>query len=314
MPAVTENRLKGNYGAALVMSRLSGECLVRPVAAETDVGVDLYCETVAEGRPFLHFWLQVKAGDQCKRDPRTNTASCAFELDHLDYWARQPVPVFAALVPSGWPVLREPDIHIIDVTTQILTKRFPSAQRTITLCSDCWWPAGDRASVLEFLTQVVPDTTARLQVSKGIVADSPTPTPHYVQTRPRVPVLRFKDQIRYQLRRTASNAILFSLGDVETTTEDAEFRRLLARIVEQFGDDPHWENFFSRAVSSHADEDYSKAVAMYDKARQCIQADQNVRDEATWQELVGVIERLEKRARCSCLLRGEELTSQYAGS
>ena len=63
MPAVTENRLKGNYGASLVMSRLSGECLVRPVAAETDVGVDLYCETVAEGRPFLHFWLQVKAGD-----------------------------------------------------------------------------------------------------------------------------------------------------------------------------------------------------------------------------------------------------------
>ena len=45
MPAVTENRLKGNYGAALVVSRLSGECLVRPVAAETDVGVDLYCET-----------------------------------------------------------------------------------------------------------------------------------------------------------------------------------------------------------------------------------------------------------------------------
>jgi hypothetical protein len=29
MPAVTDNRLKGNYGTALVMSRLSGECLVR---------------------------------------------------------------------------------------------------------------------------------------------------------------------------------------------------------------------------------------------------------------------------------------------
>jgi hypothetical protein len=42
VPAVTENRLKGNCGAALVMSRLSGECLARPVAAETDVGVDLY--------------------------------------------------------------------------------------------------------------------------------------------------------------------------------------------------------------------------------------------------------------------------------
>ncbi|HEV8486612.1 MAG TPA: DUF4365 domain-containing protein [Blastocatellia bacterium] len=285
--------------------------LLRP---RQDIGVDLYCETVADGRPFLHFWLQVKAGDQCKRDPSANTASCAFELEHLDYWARQPVPVFAALVPSGWPVLREPDIHIIDVTTQILTKRFPTTQQTVTLSSDYGWPAGDRGPVLEFLAQVVPDTTARLQLSKGVVADSPTPTSQYVRTRPRVPVLRFKDEIRYQLRRTATNAILFSLVGTEPTAEDAEFRRLLARIVEQFGEDPHWENFFSLAVSSHADEDYLNAVSMYEKARQCIQNDENVRDKAPRQELVGLIERLEEQARCCHPLREEELTSDYAGS
>jgi len=45
MPIADTNRLKGNYGAAYVSARLSSECLVRPVAAETDVGVDLYCET-----------------------------------------------------------------------------------------------------------------------------------------------------------------------------------------------------------------------------------------------------------------------------
>ena len=314
MPAVTENRLKGNYGAALVMSRLSGECLVRPVAAETDVGVDLYCETVAEGRPFLHFWLQVKAGDQCKRDPSTNTASCAFELDHLDYWGRQPVPVFAALVPSGWPVLREPDIYIIDLTTQILTKGFPAAQRTVTLWSDYGWPAGVRGSVVEFLAQVVPDTTARLQVSKGVIGASPTPTPQYVRTMPHVPVLRFKDVILYQLRTTAANAILFSLGDMGPTAEGAAFRRLLARIVAQFDDEPHWENFFSRALSSHLDEDYPDAIVLYEKARQSIQNDPNVRNEATWQEQIPVIERLEQNARRGYPLRGEELTSGYAGS
>lgn len=314
MPAVTENRLKGNFGAALVMSRLSGECLVRPVAADTDVGVDLYCETVAEGQPFLHFWLQVKAGDQCRRDLSANIASCTFELDHLDYWARQPVPVFAALVPSGWPVLQEPDIYIIDITTQILTKNFLPTQQTVTLRSDDFWPAGDRTPVLEFLMRWVPNATARLQVSKGVVADSPTPTAQYVQTRPQVPALRFKDQIQYQLRRTASNAILFSLVTDEPTAEDAVFRRLLARIVEQFGDDPHWENFFSRAVSSHADEDYSNAVAMYGKARECIQADPNVREETSWQKQVQVIDRLEESARQHYPLRGEELSSEYAGS
>ena len=51
MPIVDENRLKGNYGATYVALRLSSECLVRPVAAETDVGVDLYCETVEGGTP-----------------------------------------------------------------------------------------------------------------------------------------------------------------------------------------------------------------------------------------------------------------------
>jgi hypothetical protein len=149
MPLVPENRLKGNYGTALVMSRLSGECLVRPVAADTDVGVDLYCETVAEHtwRPFLHFWLQVKAGDQCKLNANAQKALCSFDWDHLNYWKQQPVPVFAALVPSEWPVTQEPDIYVIDITSQIIEKDLPSEQQTVTLSSDYRWPTGARSSV-----------------------------------------------------------------------------------------------------------------------------------------------------------------------
>jgi hypothetical protein len=314
MPLVTESRLKGNYGAALVMSRLSGECLVRPVAADTDVGVDLYCESVAENRPFLHFWLQVKAGEQCKRDTSHNAASCIFELDHLKYWARQPVPVFAALVPVEWPVLSEPDIYIVDITSQFLLGTFPESQNALTLWSYHQWPAGDRTSVQEFLRYDVPDTTARLQVSRGMVADTPTPTPQYVQTRPGVPVLRFQDEIRYQLRRTAANAIIFALADGEPSSQDSEFRRLMAQIVEQFGDDPHWENFFSRALSSHADKKYSEAVPMYEKARDCIQADANVRDKTEWQERVRLLESLREQVDARRPLRNEELRGEYSGS
>lgn len=65
MPIVNENCLKGNYAASYVASKLSAYCLVRPVAADTDVGIDLYCETVQENQPFLHFWMQVKSGKQC---------------------------------------------------------------------------------------------------------------------------------------------------------------------------------------------------------------------------------------------------------
>jgi hypothetical protein len=313
MPLVTENRLKGNYGTALVMSRLSSECLVRPVAADTDVGVDLYCETVAENRPFLHFWLQVKAGDQCKLDTRAERASCSFEIEHLNYWARQPVPVFAALVPTEWPVRREPDIYVIDITTQSLLNNLTFTQETVTLWSDYRWPAGERSPVQQFLMDLVPDTTARLQVSKGVIAYSPTPTPQYVQRSPAVPVLKFKDQIQDQLRRTAANAILFSIQEGHATIEDDEFRRLLAKVVEQFGDDPHWENFFSRGISSHADENYSNAIAMYAKARESIQNDPNVRYEPSWCEQVKQIGRLEEQARSGNRLNRQP-TSDYAGS
>lgn len=132
MPIVPESRLKGNYGASVVMARLSGECLVRPVAVDTDVGVDLYCETVAGSQPFLHFWLQVKAGGQCERDATGNEASCRFSSDQLEYWARQPVPVFAALVPTDCPSRSEPDVYIVDVTTQILFGEFLPSQASFT--------------------------------------------------------------------------------------------------------------------------------------------------------------------------------------
>jgi Domain of unknown function (DUF4365) len=209
MPAVPESRLKGNYGASIVMARLSGECLVRPVAVDTDVGVDLYCETVAEAQPFLHFWIQVKAGDQCRVDPSSRSASCRFQRDQLEYWARQPVPVFAALVPTAWPARSEPHIYIVDITTTMLSNFLPDLQNSCMLRSDYHWPPGDRASVQAFLRTEVPNTTARLQIAGGVVAPSPTPTPQYVQMTPVVPVTRFKDRILRQLRTTAP--IPFSL-------------------------------------------------------------------------------------------------------
>jgi len=99
----------------------------------------------------------------------------------------------------------------------------------------------------------------------------------------------------------------------QITAEDTQFRRLLAQIVEQFGDDPHWENFMARAVSSHADGDYLNAVAMYEKARQSVQNDVVVRAEPAWQERVQQIEALEWLARRQVRLsRG--FMSEYHGS
>jgi Domain of unknown function (DUF4365) len=285
MPTVSDKWLKGNYGAAVVMARLSGECLVRPVAADTDVGVDLYCETVVEGQPYLHFWVQVKTGAQCKLDPATATASCWFDREHLKYWFRQPVPVYAALVPTDWPVRAEPDIYLIDITTYMLIAGLQGISPSGgTLHSDYHWPAGAPDQVRAFLTEVVPETTARLQCARGVVTHSPTLTPQYVQKYPPVPVSRFKGEILKQLRTTAAFSVLFSAKSGDSTAEDKEFRHLLARIVEQFGDDPHWENFMSRACASHDGGDYGQAVTLYDKAKQGIEGDPNLPSRPDWPE------------------------------
>ncbi len=296
MPIVDDNRLKGNHGAAVVAARLSSECLVRPVTADTDVGVDLYCETIAEDRPFLHFWVQVKAGKQVRVLADEKMASCSFEDDKLRYWKRQPVPVFAMLVPEPSPPEVEPAVYVINVTRRLL---FQPGGSGGTLRSDECWAPGDPRVVQEFLSNVVPRTTAEMQCMRGVVEPAETPTPDYVLTIPYVPVLRFKKEILDQLRITAVHSILFGLAGPECEEEDDKaFRRRLARVVELFdnkehgGEDKphvmfhgdwHYENDVARAQSSHADGDFEEAVQSYQEAVDHIRGDTKLRNRPDWQ-------------------------------
>ena len=79
--------------------------------------------------------------------------------------------------------------------------------------------------------------------------------------------------------------------------ENAEFRQTLASVVEQFGDDPHWENFMARALSYHADNNFDQAIVFYSKAKQCIEDDLNVASLESWQKRVREIEQLRDNAR-----------------
>lgn len=282
MPAVDENRLKGNWGAFHVAGRMAGLCLVRPVAGDTDVGVDLFCETVEGKEPFLHFWMQVKTGDQCSVDSK-GVVSCYFDKSHLEYWQRQPVPVYAALVPGSPGDGQDPHIHIVDVTALLLESGIKVDQAGQTLAAQYRWPAGDFNAVRAFLNLQVPTTTALLRVREGVLAPTPTVEASYFNAVPLHPIGRFHDSILTQVRRTAAFSVLSLKVSGEWGEETAPFRRQLVTILEQFDDDLHWETHGARAFSYHLDLQFEPATEQYHRALDIIETDPRTDGEPQWE-------------------------------
>jgi len=277
MPIVDENRLKGNWGAAHVAERLSGLCLVRPVSADTDVGLDLYCESLEGCQPFLHFWLQVKAGAQCTVAGDGKTASCSFKVDHLNYWSHQPVPVYAALVPSEPTATQTPHVYVVDVTQHLLLNDIKTGQDSQTLQSQYIWTAGNKDAVSAFLAVQVPVSTALLKRRDGVIAAVPALEDKYFKAMPLGPIDRFTGVIQQQIRRTAAFSILSLPYDSAASGENATFRRRMAGVLAQFDDDDHWETYAARAYSHHVDVQYAQAVGMYERALDVIERDTQAR-------------------------------------
>jgi hypothetical protein len=250
---------------------------------------------VAEGTPFLHFWVQVKAGDQCKVAADGYSASCSFSKDKLEYWRRQPVPVFAALVPTDWPPTVEPPVYIVDITSQLLDGS-PAKGSSKTLASDFVWRPGVRSDVADFLEKEVPRSTARLQCKKGVLESVPTPSPSYEISLPWVPVKLYEMEISEQIRRTAANAILFLYESRDITTENGGFLKTMASVLEAYPGDPHWETWMGRGISYHADLRFKEAIECYEKAKGSIQGDPNINNKKNWIKWVEKIQELIEKA------------------
>ncbi|HUT95940.1 MAG TPA: DUF4365 domain-containing protein [Thermoguttaceae bacterium] len=308
MKTILNDHLKGNYGEAYVAALLSAHCLVRPVAQGTDIGVDLYCESVKHDTPFLHFWVQVKTGGKCKlsKDGSGNTATYSFKKQDLRYWEKQPVPVFAALVPMEWPPQEEPIVYVVNLTRKFL-ERNPNGRspkkggretKTVTLRSDLCWRPREPDDIRRFFEKELPEAHAHILLKHGIVAPGPTLQPQYVQKFTSFPVSSFRKEILQQLRRTAALSIIFLQ---EMDAENEEFRKKLAKVLEAFEGDCHWENCAARGFNHHLDEEFRKAVCFYDKAIAIIRRDSRFQEGTTWQrieqQLTGLQDLAEKRKR-----------------
>lgn len=175
MTTIDQNRLKGNYAANLIAEWLSRVCLVRPVAEGTDIGIDLYCESVIRNTPFLHFWVQVKAINNSHISTDGKSAWFNFKTSHLHYWSRQPVPLYAFLVPiHNWPPALPERIFIVQLTKWILDNGIPEQQKTKTIETSHVIEASNIDRYLSHLIQTeIPHDTAILLIDKGIFAPLP---------------------------------------------------------------------------------------------------------------------------------------------
>ncbi|MBN1998304.1 DUF4365 domain-containing protein [candidate division KSB1 bacterium] len=289
MTKISNNLVKANFGVNLVSFVLSKHCLVRHVTEGTDIGIDLYFESFApNGEPFLHFWIQVKTGDSCinvSKDEKT--ASFQFDSEHLDYWSKQPIPVFAFLVP--YQLNQDSDnfkFFVVDITDQTLREKV-TTQQFKTLTSD--FIVSEEDELEEFVFNRVPYTTAVQKISYGIISTIPTVRPEYQLSLPAGLSPKYSKKIIKSIRRT----VTFALQDILALPKESEQilhdKDVLLKILHIFEDDKKWEIPYTLGRKYYMDLNFQKAQSYFAKAIEIIESDPNTLNVPVWEQRKNLI-------------------------
>lgn len=211
MAKIDENRIVGNYGSNLVAFTLSKICLVRPVAEGTDIGIDLYCETIEKGQGekshgFLHFWAQVKSGTQIKIK-KNGKASCKFNTDHLRYWNRQPVPVLAFYVDTNFPPETPEHIFIANISEYLIIHGIPDSKSKVIESHFKIIPESDSWHN-DFISRLKATSSLIKLRDDGIVSSIPELNPDYVlKYQSPIGLSRYAKKSLSTIRSTVSSLI-----------------------------------------------------------------------------------------------------------
>lgn len=287
MPVIDENRVLGNFGSNLVAHLLSHFCLVRPVAEGTDIGVDLYCETIENRQGFLHFWVQVKCGgEQITLLKQNDKASCAFKIDHLRYWDRQPVPVFGFYVPTGYPPSMPDNIFIANITEYLINYGIPSGDTKtieshfkITPSANDWY---------DKFQQRIRETTALIKLrDDGIISALPELEPGYLQQ-----LIQFPKSSRYakESLRTIRLTVSSLVADAAQFQQDPPkefFAERLVKILQLFEEGERPEIMRASALwNANIERNPGKAWEMVNVAFKSIDSDRNLSEsiKKNWKE------------------------------
>jgi len=282
-------------------------CMVRPVAEGTDVGIDLYCESrSADDRPFLHFWVQVKSGKQVGVLDDGRRARCRFRTEDLEYWSRQPVPVFAFLVPhSDNRSCHSRTVFVVNLTKVLLTTPLPE-EKTKTLYSDLCIQCSNLEDTQRFLATDVSHTSALMHIKYGVVGMLPVLEDSYIRQAVNDLCAPYALAIEKQIRRTAAFSLPQIVRAADECSEEelkSELRRVqnnLAQALRPYAverDRRHWETFTALALESWSREHFDESAEWFREAIRCIDDDKNLdKTGGEWKERKDELAMLKDRA------------------
>jgi Domain of unknown function (DUF4365) len=262
---------KGNYAEHLAAHVLSRMCFVRPVVGNTDIGVDLYCESMPRGKPFLHFWVQVKGSE--KFPDKKTPVPFRFDVSSLNYWARQPVPVLAFLVPVKWPPRDARFIHVVDVTLDVLQQGIRQNNKTQVLISkpDLILPVssgeGLAPRLQSLLVDHIPMVVSAMYAAQGFVFPAPKPHNEPVKFFSGHFLSRCVPLIAERIKHAAAFGVIYFLAEGKSV--DALPGALVAAL-ESLKDEETYEVHEALGMLSEKRGDMNRARACYRRAIQCI--------------------------------------------
>jgi hypothetical protein len=267
---VDANRRKGNFAETIVAAWLSRQCLVRHVSEGTDIGIDLYCESLIGDSPYKHFWVQVKAIGEDNFEPG-KSAHYRFERRHLEYWAQQPVPVYAFLVPVVGTPPRDPEfIFGIRLSDHLVREGLPTT-KTVTLSTE----EGFSSSKIEddlrgFIRNIVPYDTAALGLPKGIIAPIDEPDPGHLESFPKDLTLEHIDRIISTIRFAVEMSLADLVQAKDATKRLKSSRRTVESLARALHKDLNVIGLTALANSRFMEADFDGTKRFFDLASELI--------------------------------------------
>ena len=301
---ITDEQLKGNWGEQLIAANLAAEgCLIRHVTQGHDSGIDLYCETVKDNIPFLHFWCQVKTSKKyCGKKEKVPYTPIK---KHREYWLTQPVPVFIFLVPD----LRD-EKNIPENKPYYICRAF-DLRYNETIKS---FLKIESSEVSKFLNIDLALETLIWELKDGKVSHLKTPENDYTKKYLSGIVQEFEPEVLSSLLNTLwrlSQDILFhgispnNLLKKDTLNNDGKMRFETAipyiealEILMVGKNDEQYQNYATMGVYYELKKEYNKSLEYYEKSLSIINTNSNInKNEDSWKKTIKDIEEHIKRVK-----------------